>query len=405
MKQRVNIYGEIGTEVTLKTVAAQIKDGVSEVVVHINSIGGDVSEGYAIHNFLKGLNANVSTVIEGACYSIATVIALAGDTRKMWPTAEIMIHNPWGSVQGEADEIRQYSEWIKQAEKDLAVFYSSRLAVSSMEITEQMKKTTFIDPAQALTMGFITEPAREFKAVAKINNSNSNKMTEISENDRSWLLGQFEKLQSAFKPEKRKAMQEIEVVTEGGDLAVYVDSEDGEIEGKKAFLDPEMTTPIPQGVHQLRDGREITANAEGVIESVKEAGGGEEAPENKSAMEEENEKLKAEIEAMKKELEASSASAQAAKEEKEEAAKASAKLAEEVKETKEAIEAIKAKFSPIIESKPGKGKGDAQASAEKSTEDEVLSYFKTKKAAKASAKKEIEEMDETEAVLAHFSKN
>ena len=54
-----------------------------KAIVHINSPGGDVNEGFAMHDFLVASGKEIETIIEGQCASIATIVFLAGTTRKI----------------------------------------------------------------------------------------------------------------------------------------------------------------------------------------------------------------------------------------------------------------------------------------------------------------------------------
>ena len=76
--------------INLKTVKDQIEaqKGFDEILIHIHSDGGDVNEGFAIYENLKSLGKPITAQIEGNCFSIATVIALAGDKRLMTSNAK-----------------------------------------------------------------------------------------------------------------------------------------------------------------------------------------------------------------------------------------------------------------------------------------------------------------------------
>lgn len=185
----IYIYGEIGWwqtkdaadwgEVTLSHVRNQYEaqKDAEEIVVHIHSPGGVVTEGFAIHDFLRSLGKPVTTVIEGMCYSIATVIALAGDTRKMTSNSDFMIHNPWGGVQGESEDVQKLADELRKIEKKAAEFYAAKTHITSEEALQLMKAETFMSPDEALEKGFITEVATVMKAVAKFN-PNKKKMSK-----------------------------------------------------------------------------------------------------------------------------------------------------------------------------------------------------------------------------------
>ena len=118
----VMIYGSIGASwwddesVTAKSVVDALQDFTGKTVnVRINSNGGSVSDGIAIHNELRrhakrGAAINVS--VDGVACSIASLIAAAGDTITMSSNALMMLHAPWGSlyIDGNAKDVREVAE-------------------------------------------------------------------------------------------------------------------------------------------------------------------------------------------------------------------------------------------------------------------------------------------------------
>ena len=65
------------------------------ITVRINSRGGDVQEGWAIHDLLVNSGKKIKTIGEGKVYSIATIVFLAGTEREMMKNADGLIHNPF----------------------------------------------------------------------------------------------------------------------------------------------------------------------------------------------------------------------------------------------------------------------------------------------------------------------
>jgi ATP-dependent protease ClpP protease subunit len=97
MDLHIFIYNEIGEYgTTADEVQKQIVNNTDcdNIIVHISSPGGEVFEGWTIGNILKNSNKPVTVLIEGLCASIATYIALQGNTIKMAETARFMVHNP-----------------------------------------------------------------------------------------------------------------------------------------------------------------------------------------------------------------------------------------------------------------------------------------------------------------------
>lgn len=197
-----NNAGEWGY-VNLKDVKNQYEaqKDAKTITVHIHSEGGVVTEGYAIHDYLRSLGKPVNVIIEGMCASIATVIALAGDTVKMAENATFFIHNPWGMIGGDAEQIKKYADELVKMEDDIAEFYAKKTNLTKDQLLGYMKEETYFTAAQALEFGFITEILQTMRAVAlfrpekqKSKSKKSNKMAKTKKSA-------FEKLMSRIKKE------------------------------------------------------------------------------------------------------------------------------------------------------------------------------------------------------------
>jgi ATP-dependent protease ClpP protease subunit len=126
------IYGDIGESWYGDTIAA--KDFVQEVAaldvaqltVRINSYGGSVTDGIAIHNALKRHKASVTTVIDGIAASISSLIAMAGDTVEMAENAMLMLHAPWGVEMGNSVAMREYADMLDSWADAMSTTYASK---------------------------------------------------------------------------------------------------------------------------------------------------------------------------------------------------------------------------------------------------------------------------------------
>lgn len=96
------------------------------VTVSINSGGGYVFDGIAIHNLLVEHEGQVTTVIEGNAASIATIIAQAGDVRLIRDNATMMIHRAWAGVIGNAGQLRNEAGILDKVDQQLAKVYAGR---------------------------------------------------------------------------------------------------------------------------------------------------------------------------------------------------------------------------------------------------------------------------------------
>jgi ATP-dependent Clp protease protease subunit len=129
----------------------------SEINVHINSYGGDVSEGLAIYNVLREHPARVHTICDGFACSAASVVFMAGDQRTMSPASLLMIHNAWTYAMGNAAELRKTADDIEIITQASVEAYKCVATISEEEIKKLMDAETWILPGDAVAYGFATD--------------------------------------------------------------------------------------------------------------------------------------------------------------------------------------------------------------------------------------------------------
>lgn len=128
------IYGDIGEDWwaeesnDAKTIVDKLSEfaDVSELTVRINSYGGSVADGIAIYNAIKRHPADVSIHVEGVAVSIASLIAMAGDTVLMPANTLMMIHAPWGMAVGNAPELRDMADTLDKYAQAMASSYAAK---------------------------------------------------------------------------------------------------------------------------------------------------------------------------------------------------------------------------------------------------------------------------------------
>lgn len=132
-----------------------LKDA-DDITVHINSNGGDVYTSIAIHNALKGLDKNVSVVVDGVALSGGSVIAMAGDTIDMYPGSMMMIHKVSAFAYGmyNADELGKIEKACDAMDEAIATIYSNRTGKTVDECRELMGDETWMTGAKAVENGF-----------------------------------------------------------------------------------------------------------------------------------------------------------------------------------------------------------------------------------------------------------
>lgn len=159
----IHIFGDIGESWWDETVTAKqfVKDisaiEAGEITVRINSYGGSVTDGIAIYNAIKRHPANVTISIEAAAYSIASLIAMAGDTVEMADNALLMIHAPWGYTGGNSVELREFADMLDKYSQSMASSYTSKSGQTHDQILALLTdgKDHWYSAEEAKAAGFI----------------------------------------------------------------------------------------------------------------------------------------------------------------------------------------------------------------------------------------------------------
>jgi ATP-dependent Clp endopeptidase proteolytic subunit ClpP len=130
---------------------------LDEILVRINSPGGAVFDGVAIYNTLKGHKAKVDVLVEGLAASIASVIAMAGDTIRVGHGAMFMIHNPWTIAMGDADDMRETADMLDKVGESLIDIYHTRTGIDDKELRKLLDAETWLTASEAVAQGFADE--------------------------------------------------------------------------------------------------------------------------------------------------------------------------------------------------------------------------------------------------------
>lgn len=166
---QVHIYAEIGGFGV--TAGAFTKDlqglDVPRIDLRLNSPGGDVFDGIAIHNALRQHPAEVHVHVDGVAASIASVIAMAGDKVTMARGSQMMIHEGHTAAAGTAEDMRKTALILDRTSDTIADFYAARAGGTREQWRARMKDETWYDAAEAVKAGLadeVEEPTRAVKA-------------------------------------------------------------------------------------------------------------------------------------------------------------------------------------------------------------------------------------------------
>ena len=164
LKDRIVFIGTAIDDTVANLVIAQMlflqqEDGTKDINVYINSPGGSVTAGLAIYDTMQFIKPDVATYCVGQAASMGAILLCAGTKGKRFtlPNSRIMIHQPWGGVQGAAEDIsRQATEILRLRDKinDILVHHTGK-------DLEQIKRDTdrdyFMSAVNAKEYGLVDE--------------------------------------------------------------------------------------------------------------------------------------------------------------------------------------------------------------------------------------------------------
>ncbi|OED38946.1 hypothetical protein AB834_00495 [PVC group bacterium (ex Bugula neritina AB1)] len=164
----IAIYDEIGH---FGITAKQFIDEFSKIEskninISLNSPGGSVFDGVAIHNVLKKSEANIVIHIDGLAASIASIIAIAGDEVHMAKNALFMIHNPYVGINGEASSLRKMADNLDKIKETLMSSYEEKTGLDRGLLSEMMDEETWFTADEAKENKFVDFVEKEKKIAA-----------------------------------------------------------------------------------------------------------------------------------------------------------------------------------------------------------------------------------------------
>ena len=162
LKDRIIFIGEQIDEHLASLVVAQLlfleaEDPEKDICIYINSPGGSVTAGMAIYDTMQYIKPDVSTICIGMAASMGAFLLSSGTKGKRFalPNAEIMIHQPLGGVNGQAEDIKIHAEWILKTREKL----NKKLAYNTVQPVERIDRDTdrdnFMGAEEAAAYGLV----------------------------------------------------------------------------------------------------------------------------------------------------------------------------------------------------------------------------------------------------------
>lgn len=162
LNDRIIVLSEDVNSTSASVVVAQLlylegQDPEKDIYFYINSPGGSISDGMAIHDTMNYIKCDVSTICMGMAASMGAFLLSAGTKGKRLalPNSTIMIHQPSGGAQGQATDMRIHTEWILDTKKRLNQMLSEATGQPLEVIERDTERDNFMTAQQALEYGLI----------------------------------------------------------------------------------------------------------------------------------------------------------------------------------------------------------------------------------------------------------
>lgn len=197
----ITIYGVIGSSWYQDSFSATDIDnalnaaGDNDIIIHLNSPGGDAFDGIAIYNRLRRHEGTVTVHVDGWACSAASLFPMAADNVIMGLGSMLMIHEASNIVWGSKTDMRKEAEVLEQLEDGIIDIYMTKANISREEIRSKVDAETWMSAKTALELGF-ANVAEGVESGNKPTNNQAPMTTEQKKN----VLGD---LQNILKPNEK----------------------------------------------------------------------------------------------------------------------------------------------------------------------------------------------------------
>jgi len=143
----------------------ELPSSVTEIDLQVNSPGGEALEGIAILNLLRAHPAKVKATVEGLAASAASFLVAGADETIMARNSQLMIHDAWGLVVGNAEDMTQLAGVLDKLSDNIASIYADKAGGTTEDWRAAMKAETWYTADEAVTAGLadsvvtVDEPA------------------------------------------------------------------------------------------------------------------------------------------------------------------------------------------------------------------------------------------------------
>ena len=162
LKERIiflsgEIHNEMADLIVAQLLFLEAEDPDKDIQIYINSPGGSVSAGFAIYDTMQYIKPDVSTICVGLAASMGAFLLASGTKGKRYalPNADIMIHQPLGGTQGQAEDIRIQAEKILEIRKRINKILSEKTGQDIEIINRDTDRDYYLNAEDAVKYGLI----------------------------------------------------------------------------------------------------------------------------------------------------------------------------------------------------------------------------------------------------------
>lgn len=164
LKDRIVFLDGPISDATADLVVAQMlflesQDPEKDINLYVNSPGGSVTAGLAIYDTMQYIKPDVSTICMGQAASMAALLLTAGapGKRRGLPSSRILVHQPWGGVQGQATDIGIQAREIVRLKKMLIDYFANHTGKTAEKIAQDLERDYFMSAQESVEYGIIDE--------------------------------------------------------------------------------------------------------------------------------------------------------------------------------------------------------------------------------------------------------
>ncbi|PIP18972.1 MAG: ATP-dependent Clp endopeptidase, proteolytic subunit ClpP [Candidatus Omnitrophica bacterium CG08_land_8_20_14_0_20_41_16] len=164
LKDRIVFIGTPVDDYVANLIIAQIlflqmEDFNKDINVYINSPGGSVTAGLAIYDTMQFVKCDIATYCIGQASSMGALILCAGTKgkRQSLPNARIMIHQPWGGIQGQAEDISRHAKEILNMRDKINQILAQHTGQALEKVQKDTDRDYFMSADEAKVYGIVDE--------------------------------------------------------------------------------------------------------------------------------------------------------------------------------------------------------------------------------------------------------